>query len=935
MKRFLFLLMVCLSFSVFANAVNNIKDTTIIYCDTIHYDMNGSRTTYYRYEINYQVNLSNHNAKISQITALGQDNNISWLEYLTENNYIDSSAIYVEVPETISFNDESYTVDTILTFRYYSPMYDIYRGIKIPKTIKSINWITFHRIEHFEWFEVDDENPYYSSVSGCLCDKTGKILLCYPVDAKEDISVPEGFEEIGASAFCIDPCYGVQAKYSPKIIRLPQTIKKIRINGILGCKELDAIYIPSLSQWYEIEFIGSAGCSKRKYDLYANNELIRNVTIPSTTTQIKPSIFVNCRLDTVIIPEGVKNIEKSAFEGSTVKCIYFPTTIDSIKQYAFSITDSLKYVHINDINKWCQINFEFPTSQPLYYAHNLYVNGELVTNLEINNSISKYAFYGYTSLVSVNIGSQAKSIGEWAFYECSNLSRITLNEGIVSLEKESFAFCKQIKNINLPQSLLKIGERCFSSDSITTLIIPANVDTIKACIIADNPVKDITFKATNPSSYSTIALNPDIYHIIESIENIYIPCGTYGIYSNIFKEAKDLLREPTFDYSYQVAINNELGQLAYNHIPDCSDSTLTIEVTPYSWAHFVQWSDGNTDNPRSIKVDQDTILSAELEYNNVTLTLSCDDEKGTVVGSGTYPYNTEVTISATPKHGYKFYFWNGDSYSKEQTYTFTIVNDMEMVAHFTPETYTVTIQSENEEMGYAYGSTTAEYLSTIEISAYPNYGYHFAQWSDENKENPRQFVVENDTTLIAIFEPDTFAVYDYNEEDGYTIGGGSYPYMAEISVTAIPNKGYDFYSWDDGIYETTRAITISGEMYLYPIFGKHLYSVNIYSNDYNMGSVNYSGENQFYYQDVIRLEAYPSYERYEFERWSDGNTENPRTIIIDRDIELTAYFREASEGIEDIHIDSSIPHKIIIDGQVYILRGDKIYTLQGQEIIVP
>ena len=188
MKRFLFLLMVCLRFSVFANAVNNIKDTTIIYCDTIHYDMNGSRTTYYRYEINYQVNLSNHNAKISQITALGQDNNISWLEYLTENNYIDSSAIYVEVPETISFNDESYTVDTILTFRYYSPMYDIYRGIKIPKTIKSINWITFHRIEHFEWFEVDDENPYYSSVSGCLCDKTGKILLCYPVDAKEDIN---------------------------------------------------------------------------------------------------------------------------------------------------------------------------------------------------------------------------------------------------------------------------------------------------------------------------------------------------------------------------------------------------------------------------------------------------------------------------------------------------------------------------------------------------------------------------------------------------------------------------------------------------------------------------------------------------------------------------------------------------------------------------
>jgi hypothetical protein len=906
MKRLLSLLFVCLCFSVFANAVNNIKDTTIIYCDTIHYEMNGSQTRYYRYEISYQVNLSNHNAKISQITALGQDNNISWLEYLTENNYIDSSAIYVEVPETISFNDESYTVDTILTFRYCSPKYDIYRGMKIPKTIKFISLTgIYHSLEHFTWFEVDDENPYYSSVSGCLCDKTGKILLFYPVGSKEDISVPEGFEVIGSRAFINDACAGYESKYSPKIIRLPQTIKKIYNNSFLGCEKLEAVYIPSLSQWYEMEF---TGCSirdyNRKYDLYANNKLIRNITIPSTTTSIKPYIFAYCRLDTVIISEGITNIEKNAFEGSTMKCIYFPTTIDYIEFSAFQGNDSLKYVHIKDINKWSQINFELITSQPLYYARNLYLNGELVTNLEINNNISKYAFCGDTSLVSLTLDSNVKNIESQAFYLCKNLKNVTLND-----------------------SLLSIGKMAFESCSMTSIVIPENVDTIGDSFISHNPLKDITFKSLRPFRYSRSTLA-----YTDSLKDIYIPCGTYDIYSNIIGY-KDLLQEPTFDFSYQVDINDsELGSIALLHTPDCSDSTLTIEVTPYSWAHFVQWSDGNTDNPRSIKVDQDTTLSAELEYNNVTLTLSCDDEKGTVVGSGTYPYNTEVTISATPKHGYKFYFWNGDSYSKEQTYTFTIVNDMEMVAHFTPETYTATIQSANEEMGYAYGSTTAEYLSTIEISAYPNYGYHFAQWSDENKENPRQFVVENDTTLIAIFEPDTFAVYDYYEEDGYTIGGGSYPYMAEISVTAIPNKGYDFYSWDDGIYETTRTITITGEMYLYPIFGKHLYQVNIYSNDYNMGSVNYSGENQFYYQDVIRLEAYPSYERYEFERWSDGNTENPRTIIIDRDIELTAYFREASEGIEDIHTDSSIPHKIIIDGQVYILRGDKIYTLQGQEV---
>lgn len=904
MKRLLSLLFVCLCFSIFANAVNNIKDTTIIYCDTIHYEMNGSQTRYYRYEIKYQVNLLNHNAKISRITALGQDNNISWLEYLTENNYIDSSAIYVEVPEAISINNEFYIVDSILNFEYFSPAYDIYRGIKIPKTIKFIacSLQPFTIMKHLEWFEVDAENPYYSSVSGCLCDKTGKVLICYPVCQREDITVPEGFEEVRSYAFAPATSY-VNNPSTVKTIRLASTIKKMASPADFACPNLESVYIPTLSQWYNIDFNGPYEL-QHNFDLYADGNLVSSITLPDSVQCVKYGQFMGCNLDTVIIPEGITNIEEHAFHGSTIKCVYIPTTIDSIKYAAFSATNSLKYVHTKDIYKWSQIFFEFITSQPLLYAQNLYLNGELVTNLEINNNISKYAFCGDTSLVSLTLDSNVKNIESQAFYLCKNLKNVTLND-----------------------SLLSIGKMAFESCSMTSIVIPENVDTIGDSFISHNPLKDITFKSLRPFRYSRSTLA-----YTDSLKDIYIPCGTYDIYSNIIGY-KDLLQEPTFDFSYQVDINDsELGSIALLHTPDCSDSTLTIEVTPYSWAHFVQWSDGNTDNPRSIKVDQDTTLSAELEYNNVTLTLSCDDEKGTVVGSGTYAYNTEVTISATPKHGYKFYFWNGDSYSKEQTYTFTIVNDMEMVAHFTPETYTITIQSEDEEMGYAYGSTTAEYLSTIEISAYPNYGYHFAQWSDENKENPRQFVVEYDTALIAIFEPDTFAVYDYNGEDGYTIGGGSYPYMAEISATAIPNKGYDFYSWDDGIYETTRTITITGEMYLYPIFGKHLYQVNIYSNDYNMGSVNYSGENQFYYQDEIRLEAYPSNERYEFDRWSDGNTENPRTIIIDRDIELTAYFREASEGIKDIHIDSSIPHKIIIDGQVYILRGDKIYTLQGQEV---
>ena len=71
---------------------------------------------------------------------------------------------------------------------------------------------------------------------------------------------------------------------------------------------------------------------------------------------------------------------------------------------------------------------------------------------------------------------------------------------------------------------------------------------------------------------------------------------------------------------------------------------------------------------------------------------------------------------------------------------------------------------------------------------------------------------------------------------------------------------------------------------------------------------------------------------YEFVRWSDGVTENPRTITLAGDISLSAFFRLLGEGIERVQIDKSIPCKIILEEHIYILQCNKIYTLTGQEV---
>ena len=75
----------------------------------------------------------------------------------------------------------------------------------------------------------------------------------------------------------------------------------------------------------------------------------------------------------------------------------------SIGSYAFSGCSGLEAVYIKDIAKWCEISFGY-AANPLYNAHSLYLNGELVTDLVIPNSVTsivRYAFEGCSELKSV------------------------------------------------------------------------------------------------------------------------------------------------------------------------------------------------------------------------------------------------------------------------------------------------------------------------------------------------------------------------------------------------------------------------------------------------------------------------------------------------------------------------------------------------------
>jgi len=95
------------------------------------------------------------------------------------------------------------------------------------------------------------------------------------------------------------------------------------------------------------------------------------------------------------------------------------------------------------------------------------------------------------------------------------------------------------------------------------------------------------------------------------------------------------------------------------------------------------------------------------------------------------------------------------------------------------------------------------------VTAVPNTGYHFVRWSDGSTQNPR-----TDTNVTANkFVMATFTINRYTLT--YLAGPngsikGTTPQIVNYGawgspVTAVPNTGYHFVQWSDGLTKNPRT----------------------------------------------------------------------------------------------------------------------------------
>ena len=156
-------------------------------------------------------------------------------------------------------------------------------------------------------------------------------------------------------------------------------------------------------------------------------------------------------------------------DNTVITSVTIPNSVTSIGYDAFSGCTRLEKVCINDLAAWCGIDFGSADANPLYYAKNLYLNGELLTELSIPVEIAEvkdYAFYNCNGVTNIDIVDGVKSIGSNAFYGCSNLETLYISNTIESIGNNAFAKCNNILDIKTgSKKAITASENVFSSDA--------------------------------------------------------------------------------------------------------------------------------------------------------------------------------------------------------------------------------------------------------------------------------------------------------------------------------------------------------------------------------------------------------------------------------------------------------------------------------------
>lgn len=493
-----------------------------------------------------------------------------------------------------------------------------------------------------------------------------------------------------------------------------------------------ALTIPSAvthnSQTYAVTAIAS-------YAL-ADCGSLTSVTIPNSVTSIGDWAFRDCLLMTGIdLPDSLSTIGDAAFSGClALGSLDIPAATASIGEGAFGMCTSL-----------ASITLPATLSSIGAYAFELCESLDSLILPGALTAVSPGLCYECTALSHVTIPSGVTAIGYDAFYNCASLADVTLPATLATIGNLAFAQCSSLSSVTIPSGVTSIGLYAFASDTslasvaynaascatvggntlpafagcvgLASLTIGSGVQSIPGYAFAGcSSLAGITSDA-----YPAPLLGANAFSGVSSAIPVTIPCGSASVasygsrwtcFTNLVETAFASFQCGSSDTAMGIALT--LTQ------PTCSAPTARVCAVARPGYSFDRWSDSSMANPYTLTVTADTSLTALF----VPIRTDCDTA---FVHDTLFVYDTLVVRDTV------------------------VVRDPR-------EIYTLTVESDDSQLGVAAGSGRFPDSTVVEIAAIPLRGSRFVAWQDGSADNPRRVMVTADAAYAAAFAADAEGV---------------------------------------------------------------------------------------------------------------------------------------------------------------------------------
>ena len=541
-------------------------------------------------------------------------------------------------------------------------------------------------------------------------------------------------------------------------------------------------------------------------------------------------------------------------------------------------------------------------------------------------TIGEMAFIG-CGMSSVAISQSVKTIGNRAFLHCAALTSVVIPDSVTVIGESSFSRCSALTSVTLGNSVSQIGFTAFAScTALPSITIPNSVTSIDSQVFQNCPsltsvtigtgltrLAELAFYQCDSLTSVTINSNAvaNMYYIYaffgQQVTNYIIGEDVSSIGSLTFANCRNLKSVTIGSHVTNIGANAfsscaalssltclaptppSMGNAVFDQL-DCSQITLYVPkayIAAYRTAD--QWKNLN------IKSVEGAYSVAFLNWDSTLLLDLLVPEDSIPVYTGTTP------TRQSDRYAYTFSKWTPDIKAATE--------DAIYIATFNRKLITCTISS-NSVNGIVDG--VGEYLpgTVVELTAIPNEGYLFSKWSDDIFDNPRSVVLSSDTTFDAIFVP----AHDADSVEATVIMVSSMDSTANVVWPSVEGAA---------TYELLVKDQNGNEIYtlVFDEEGK-LISLHFNAPGLNAPQQTYASGFSFI------LEGFELGETYYL--WVTAKDQNGSIL----DIKTMSFITGAGvqQDLESLSVPTQKVHKLLRNGQIYILRGDKTYTLTGEQI---